>query len=749
MNNNRLCTYCVKDADIYLLKNINEGSGTKVQIAKLLKSSDCVQSCSKCDLLFNDVGSSNSSGNERDLHKNKFRKHSKHKPISVHKIPIKRELVKSSPCVNIKTSDCIKCVPNEVDDSRIHKKKTIRNKSEYHNIEEDIDFIPVKLISSENVLPIRFNDKSIKMNSARQNFRIKSPDRKVNSWGRILKEQHTSSAKELKKTAASAVNVKQKSVTSTNLKNQTQTHLKEKNINFENPVPQTKTTVTRHKTVGKDNAYPVVKNKSSSHTMRLEPPSLKSEYTSGSSSSITGESIMLIDRSAQCSATFLEATDGNNWCDNCNDINQAGDNGLAFLNPVRTLNFLVRELRGKLSEESEDDNMSRIIRDMENTIARLSKTPENNAKDGWNTIISEEDLKVVLELLQNTPQVSQKVSEAEKTALELQTKLEGTCCKLEDLCKQLEKTTAQKLKHEKQRLIGELTLKNEELELATARGNELQQTIGELQKKNEENSRQIVLLRESQSRTMALNAVLTEQLQDIEKKYQQAVTEMQFLKLEKEKNLVLMKCKDQDVYEMRKSLEEIKNFVIQHLSTFQLERVNSGPILDESKLDLDDMTLASTLSTTVLHNKNVNDVKKDLPVCSSPVETLSPSPEEDESWCKISNVPLTTDNVSLVKQDRLTADTDLQKRRSSQHSELQSRNLMQQQSRTACIKESLKNIFEDMKKQAKLSKTLSVQNVITLDNPVSLSNWSDLDVSDDDIRSTGCATSDCDTNLSK
>lgn len=66
---------------------------------------------------------------------------------------------------------------------------------------------------------------------------------------------------------------------------------------------------------------------------------------------------------------------------------------------------------------------------------------------------------------------------------------------------------------------------------------------------------QIALLKENQSKAAALNAILNEQLQDTEKKYQQVVTEMQFLILEREKNLVLMKCKDQDIQDMRKNLE--------------------------------------------------------------------------------------------------------------------------------------------------------------------------------------------------
>lgn len=65
----------------------------------------------------------------------------------------------------------------------------------------------------------------------------------------------------------------------------------------------------------------------------------------------------------------------------------------------------------------------------------------------------------------------------------------------------------------------------------------------------------IASLKDNQAKSAALNAILNEQLQDTEKKYQQIMTEIQFLILEKEKNLVLIKCKDQDLQDMRKKLE--------------------------------------------------------------------------------------------------------------------------------------------------------------------------------------------------
>ncbi|XP_075232828.1 uncharacterized protein LOC142331064 [Lycorma delicatula] len=739
MNSNHLVYYSVKGTKSCKARNVNEDSNKKVKTTKSFKASrgsDFVKCYHSDSVGFSDVIGSFSTETKELL-----KTHSKNqcKTVnsgSVNKIPLKREQVKSSPCFESVDFDYDRALIKAALPGK-SQKILVKHKSTAKNTDDDIDFIPVKLVASDYNFLHKTDDK-IKMSSARNNYlQTKSPDRKVNSWGRILKEQNV--GKDQKKHTAtvlpqSTTNKQQR--TGFSGRNQTQVQKKDRNFSYEHPVQQTKN-IKMKSPRESPREIPVVKKKSSHHSIRIVTPQDELDY-SDSGTSITGESIMLVDRSVQCSSTHIEIGEVNNWHQNINDVNQAGDSGLAFLNPVRTLNFLVRELRGKFPEGSEDENMARIIRDMENTVTRLTNTSPQQVKDSWNTIICEEDLKCVLELLQNAPKKDNEISEAEKNTNELQHKLEEACNKLENMCKQLERATCTKIKEEKQSLLNELSDKNEELETLRNKERVQEKQIIDLKRKCEDQSKELTTLKEAHSKTVALNKILTQQLHDTEKKYKQVVTEMQFLILEKEKNIVLMKCKDQDLEDMRKSLEEIKTLVMQHLASINLEPTETSLIEDkESKLDFDNITNMSSPSTAILQKKKERLKKNDLPKCSSPAESLSPAPEEDESWRKISNVPATSPSIHHLAL-------------LSQHQQQQQEKKEKLQSKTVCVKESLKCLFDDMKKKTKLGKNLSIQNLINLDDAVGISNWSDCDISDDEVPSmAGFTLSDTDTNVSK
>lgn len=201
------------------------------------------------------------------------------------------------------------------------------------------------------------------------------------------------------------------------------------------------------------------------------------------------------------------------------------------------------------------------------------------------------------------------------------------------------------------------------------------------------------------------------------------------------------------------NFREIKSLIVQHLTSFQLEVTNSGTAIcgDNKLADFSDDTLLSdTLSTTVVHinEEKINGNKTEVPVCSSPIQKSSPSPDEDESWRKISDVPTSTprsqSKLSVEQQESLT------KPSTDTESQIQIIPLQQSQAKNVCIKESLRNLFEEMKKKTKIGKQISVHNLFNSNELTGITNWSDLDFSDDEIRSiAGYALSDTETNLSK
>ncbi|RZF32326.1 hypothetical protein LSTR_LSTR001790 [Laodelphax striatellus] len=406
----------------------------------------------------------------------------------------------------------------------------------------------------------------------------------------------------------------------------------------------------------------------------------KKEYLSSNSDlSVGGESVELVERGVQYSTTNLEGLDPLTL----DEIHNGGDNGLAFLNPVRTLNFLIRELRGKISESTQDENLARIISDMESTAGRLSKS--NGFKDNSGTLISKEDLKFFLNILQRT----EKDMGVDKGSLELQSKLEEACNKLEDMCRVMEKTATTKQKEEKQNLLSELTKTKESLAAAEKeikRMGKIETELKEEKQKNEEAKRKI---HDMKIKFSSLNTVLNEQLLEVKDENKKLQKEIKYLFLEKEKNSVLMKVKDEEIDKLRGSLEEIKSLIKNQLRTFQREEIDDVCTADQDKT-LKPVDMLNDISLLTWSEENLDRPNRDLKKvarCSSPVTSISPAAEDDESWRRISElhpVDLKTDG----------------------------------------IKKSVRNLFEEMRKQSKLRLSNSSQNLQLADDK-SAKNWMD------------------------
>ncbi|XP_022201732.2 uncharacterized protein LOC111058504 [Nilaparvata lugens] len=497
------------------------------------------------------------------------------------------------------------------------------------------------------------------------------------NWGKILKDQNLPKPEQRRLPLSTP---KQKTQTTPNRAHPPQMLSQTKSVQQSRNIrPMTNKPVTRD---ARD-----VRKTNSGHSFAV---SKKKEYLSSNSDlSVGGESIELVERGVQYSTTNLENLDPLTM----DEINNGGENGLAFLNPVRTLNFLIRELRGKISESTQDENLARIISDMENTAGRLSKS--NGTKDTSNSLISKEDLKFFLNILQRT----EKDMDIDKGSQELQKKLEEACNKLEDMCRVMEKTAITKQKEEKQNLLSELAKTKESLAAAEKeikRLGKLDAELKEEKQKNEEVKRKI---HDMKVKFSSLNTVLNEQLLEVKDENKKLQKEVKYLFLEKEKNSVLMKVKDKEIDKLRASLEEIKTLIKSQLRTFQREEMNDVCIaVDQNKtlkpVDmLNDISVLTWSDEGCLVADRANRDLKKVARCSSPVTSISPAAEDDESWRRISHL-----HPVDVKTDG--------------------------------IKKSVKNLFEEMRKQSKLRLSLSTQNLPTTDDKCA-NNWINLPVADD------------------
>ncbi|XP_076247755.1 uncharacterized protein LOC143187406 isoform X2 [Calliopsis andreniformis] len=286
------------------------------------------------------------------------------------------------------------------------------------------------------------------------------------------------------------------------------------------------------------------------------------------------ESITVFDKATQCGGIF-----------------DCSDDRFGALNPVRTLNFLMKELEHLIK----DEKASKIFADMEQLLFRI-------------------------------PMESGKTPIVDLEAMALRTKLEASTIQLEETSRKMN-TMYEILREERDSLQREVHKQVLLLNEAQGRQSDFETTIKTLKQELEEVTKTIQArdkiineLREnskthefSQKVISDLRANLVEQTELARQRH----LEVQYLTLEKDKLSVLCSYKDSLLVELRNAIKELQNQIADQLSSLNIY------VQEES----------SNPQMSLIQGGRA---------CSSPTSTSSRDSNMPTSWHDISDVSLST-----------------------------------------------------------------------------------------------------------
>ncbi|XP_067011989.2 myosin-11 isoform X2 [Anabrus simplex] len=365
----------------------------------------------------------------------------------------------------------------------------------------------------------------------------------------------------------------------------------------------------------------------------------------------------------------------------------------SMFNPVRTLNFLIKELHGFV-KKTNDKNLRRIIMDMEKALLRIP--PDQHGGDfPLNFIpcpVSDPDtmktsettghtlkhavplttesfartlasvpalaLRVDSSLLSNFDNRSGKTSvslgaavHSDNSAVVFQKQLEESCMKLETMCQEME-TNNTELRNQRDKLeeycehfSRELKLKNQELDAWLAKERDYMQTISTLRTNLESSGRAMAELtsltaqlreeNKSLSSVREMQYKMNQQLQESQRTNEQLQKEIQLLQLEKEKLVIINQGKDNELERFKKEVKDIRVLVVEQLTSLKTSIQQDMP---ES---------FSSLSFLTSNFTDIDSIPSDAPhvitsrrpVCSSPNSSKSSFANVNSSWEMLSSIP--------------------------------------------------------------------------------------------------------------
>ncbi|XP_048507527.1 uncharacterized protein LOC105693917 isoform X2 [Athalia rosae] len=300
------------------------------------------------------------------------------------------------------------------------------------------------------------------------------------------------------------------------------------------------------------------------------------------------ESIVVVDRAVQCGGIF-----------------DCSNDRFGVFNPVRTLGFLMKELEGL----AKDERSSKILSEMEQALFRIPTEPGKPTPADVDAIAVRAQLEASTAKLEATSN-----------------KLNATCESLREQRDSLQQQTQrqatllEEARHKEAELEVELKQLKMKLDDATKLNASAQQTICELKEEN----KKIEALQK-------LNTELRNELNDQIELAQQRFMEGQYLRLEKEKLVVLSAYKDSQLVEHRAAVRELQNLITEQLTG-----------LREAYKELEDSPIRR--NSMLMGGK----------ACSSPTPTSSEHSNINHPWQGLSDISLSaleqTTYISGIKK---------------------------------------------------------------------------------------------------
>ncbi|KAF7392805.1 hypothetical protein HZH66_008638 [Vespula vulgaris] len=225
--------------------------------------------------------------------------------------------------------------------------------------------------------------------------------------------------------------------------------------------------------------------------------------------------------SSLCSTKWISVLDKGIQCDRIFD---SSNDKFSDFNPVRTLRFLMKELKDLIK----DEKSCKILTKMEQALFRIPA-----------------------ELKKSTMDLEE---------LTLHSRLNVTTAQLEEISKRV--NTECSLREERDSLKRDIEKQLELLEVAQHKQSDLESSILELKEQLNESSKMI----ESKDKIIAkLKTDISKQMELT----RQSHLEMQCLKLERDKLSVLSSYKDSEFNEYRNIIKEFQNQITEHLTSFK------------------------------------------------------------------------------------------------------------------------------------------------------------------------------------
>ncbi|XP_046623078.1 uncharacterized protein LOC124306424 isoform X1 [Neodiprion virginianus] len=313
--------------------------------------------------------------------------------------------------------------------------------------------------------------------------------------------------------------------------------------------------------------------KSSDHMKTHIPASTMPSSTSIASSM---ESIVVVDRAVQCGGIF-----------------DCSNDRFGVFNPVRTLGFLMKELEGLVR----DERSSKILSEMEQALLRIPTEPGKPTPADVDAIALRVQLEASTAKLESTSQ-----------------KLNATCESLREqrdsLQQQVQKQTSllEDARHRETVLESDLKRVQTKLDEATTMASSAQKIISELK----DDTKRIETLQK-------VIADLRTELNDQIELAQQRFMEGQYLRLEKEKLLVLSAYKDSQLAQHRTAVKELQILITEQLTELRETYKNREDSPDRH--------------SSMLHAGKA---------CSSPTPTSSEHSNTIQPWHGLSDISLST-----------------------------------------------------------------------------------------------------------
>lgn len=373
--------------------------------------------------------------------------------------------------------------------------------------------------------------------------------------------------------------------------------------------------------------------------------------------------------------------------------NNENPSKFSSFDPLRTLHFLARELQFKLQTDlPEDNNLQQIIMDMQHALTRVPPEIASAIKlqhssdaipirksSSSNSILqakrAEEEIRKPK--MNRSCQTVQKYEDAEI----IQKIMEGSTKKLESSCRQMEMLCG-RLKSEKEDLEEQLKTERENVKFLKKRVGDLEiqtdqlvsVTIQRLEEEKNELQLQVNKLTDvvdSQSvHTSYELKTVTQELKQVQLKAEQECTKLKhqlaLANMEKEKYIAILTVRDKQISEIRSEMSQLQD------------------VVNEQLMDIHNNALTELPSSNSLETENAWVMKEK---------------ENNESENQ-SNLSLATSENPMFTQKDFKSFQDLPSGEPTTLSEGQFKRSNDNNQSTLKNKQSIRNMFEELKKQA-------------------------------------------------